>query len=161
MVYSFRCEYAKTRAYMHNYASKHARAPARVGGRIVRKYPAEKWGMLPSWRELRRLIRPRLAAFVGWLQSLADGMHVGCYPPRVNRESVAALVVCVQDNKQESAQDNVCSVGVLRLLSMRRANICNSMAVPLYALRLYVTRCIYGGIYGRTYGALSFAHGIG
>ena len=88
-------------------------------------------------------------------------MHVGCNPSRVNRESVAVLAVCVQDNKRESAQDNVCSVGVLRLLSMRRANICNSMAAHLYALRLYVTRCIYGGIYGRTYGALSFAHGIG
>ena len=59
-------------------------------------------------------------------------MHVGCYPPRVNRESVAALVVCVQDNKQESAQDNVCSVGVLRLLSMCRANVNNSKAARLY-----------------------------
>ena len=75
----------------------------------------------------------------------------------MNRVRVAALVVCVQDNKQESMQDNVYSVGVLRLLSMRRANICNSMAARLYAFRFYVTRCIYGG----TYGALSFAHGIG
>ena len=103
----------------------------------------------------------RLNRWRRWLQVLADGVRVGCYPPRVNRESVAALVVCVQDNKQESAQDNVCSVGVLRLLSMRRANICNSMAVPLYALRLYVTSCIYGGIYGRAYNVVLFAHGIG
>ena len=57
--------------------------------------------------------------------------------------------------------DNVYSVGVLRLLSMRRANTSNSEAAHLYALRLYVTSCIYGGIYGHTYGALSFAHGIG
>lgn len=49
--------------------------------------------------------------------------------------------------------DNVYSVGVLRLLSMRIGNTSNSKAARLYALRLYVTRCIYG----RTYGA----HGIG
>ena len=150
----------------------------RALGRIVRKYPAEKWGMLPSWRELRRLIRPWLAELsamvAAGLASLdrrrnfqvqrlalvasAGGLCArGCDPPRVNRVRVAALVVCVQDSKQDSAQDNVCSVGVLRLLSMRIGNTSNSKAARLYALRLCVTRCIYG----RTYGALLFARGIG
>ena len=92
-----------------------------------------------------------------WLQSSAGGMHVGCNPSRVNRESVAVLAVCVQDSKQESTQYNVCIWGVLCLLSMRIGNTSNSKAARLYALRFYVTRCIYGG----TYGALSFAHGIG
>lgn len=133
-----------------------------------------------------------------WLQVLADGMRVGCNPSRVNRASVAALVVCVQDSKQESTQEEKCSVwpvlganscgvyvarwlslhgvgmrglygtldivysvGVLRLLSMRRANTISSKVARLYVLRFYVTRCMRGGIYGRTYGALSFAHGIG
>lgn len=56
--------------------------------------------------------------------------------------------------------DNVYSVGVLRLLSMRITDTSNSKA-RLYVLRLYVTRCIYGGIYGRTCGALLSVHGIG
>lgn len=153
--------------------------------------------MCQAWRQ-RFAVEP-LAAFVGWLQSLADGMRVGCDPPRVNRESVAALVECVQDSKQDNAQegkkkrhactgwanssgvyvarllslpgvgmrglygilDNACSVGALRLLSMRKANTSNSKEARLYALRLYVTRCMYGSIYGRTYGALLFARGIG
>lgn len=53
--------------------------------------------------------------------------------------------------------DNVYSVGVLRLLSLCSANTINSKAARLYALRLYVTRCIYG----RTCGALLSVHGIG
>lgn len=57
--------------------------------------------------------------------------------------------------------DNMCSVGVLRLRSMGGADASNSKAARLYALRLYVARCIYGGIYGRTYGAVLFAHGTG
>ena len=60
MVYNFRCEYAKIHTYMHKYASKRARMPARTG-RIVRKYSAESGKVFPSWRELRRLIRSRLA----------------------------------------------------------------------------------------------------
>ena len=88
-------------------------------------------------------------------------MHVGCNPSRVNRESVAVLAVCVQDSKQESTQYNVCIWGVLCLLSMRIGNTSNSKAARLYALRLYVARCIYGGIYGRAYNVVLFAHGIG
>ena len=57
--------------------------------------------------------------------------------------------------------DNVYGVGALRLLSMRIGNASNSKVARLYVLRFYVTRCMCGGIYGRTYGALSFAHGIG
>ena len=53
--------------------------------------------------------------------------------------------------------DNVYSVGVLRLLSMRRANTSNSEAARLYVWGFHVVRCMCGGIYG----ALSFAHGIG
>ena len=57
--------------------------------------------------------------------------------------------------------DNVYGVGALRLLSMRIGNTSNSKASRLYALRFYVTRCIYGGIYGCTYDAQLFVHGIG
>ena len=57
--------------------------------------------------------------------------------------------------------DNACNVGALRLLSMRIGNTSNSKAARLYALRLYVARCIYGGIYGRAYNVVLFAHGIG
>lgn len=109
----------------------------------------------------RRFADEPLAAFVGWLQSLVDGMRVGCDPPRVNRASVAALAVCVQDNKQESTQDNVCNVGAACLLSMCRANTSNSKAARLYVWGFHVVRCIYGGIYGRTCCGLLFAHGIG
>ena len=57
--------------------------------------------------------------------------------------------------------DNACSVGALRLLSMCSANTINGKAARLYVWEFRIMRCIYDGIYGRTYDAPLFAHGIG
>ena len=53
--------------------------------------------------------------------------------------------------------DNLYSVGVLRLLSMRIGNTSNSKVARLYVWGFHVVHCMCGGIYG----TLSFAHGIG
>lgn len=96
-----------------------------------------------------------------WLQVLADGMRVGCDPSRVNLASVAALAVCVQDSKQESTQGNVCSMGALFMLYMRIGNTSNNKDARLYVWGFHAMRCMCGGIYGCTYGAVLFAYGIG
>lgn len=56
---------------------------------------------------------------------------------------------------------NVYSVGGLRLRSTGKANTSDIKAARLYVWGFHVMRCIYGGIYGRTYDALLFVHGIG
>lgn len=53
--------------------------------------------------------------------------------------------------------DNVYSVGVLRLLSMRIGKTSNSKAARLHVWGFYVVRCMCGGIYG----ALLSVHGMG
>ena len=181
----------------------------------------ESGGKLPSWRDLLRESWPewpRLAelsamATAGlasldrrricqeWRQRLAVEPFAAlvAYRPGAIHANVAALVECVQDSKQDNAQegkkkrhactgwanssgvyvarllslpgvgmrglygtlDNARSVGALRLLSMCRANTINSKAARLYVWGFHVVRCMCGGMCGRTYGALLFAHGIG
>ena len=74
----------------------------------------------PGWRNCLQWLRLALCRWVaggidkgsGWrfvVESLVDGLRVGCDPFQVNRASVAALVVCVQDSKQDSKQEKMCS----------------------------------------------------
>ena len=79
----------------------------------------------PDWRHCLQWLRLALRLWIvggivksgGWrfvVEPLAVlvvcSCCVGCNPPRVNRASVAALVVCVQDSKQESTQEEKCNV---------------------------------------------------